>query len=87
LKANLFPLKSDSIRDADITRWKAECQKAGLIVVYESDSKEYLQIIDFGQRLRLRKQKFPLPDQSIYEYGDNSEAYVYFFGSQDDDFG
>ena len=85
LKANLFPLRSDSVRDADITRWKAECQKAGLIVVYESDSKEYLQIIDFGQRLRLRKQKFPLPDQSICEYGDNSEAYVYFFGSQDDD--
>ena len=61
LKANLFPLKSDSIRDADITRWKAECQKAGLIVVYESDSKEYLHILEFNQRLRTKNRKFPAP--------------------------
>lgn len=59
LKSNLFPLKSDSIRDADILRWLAECQKAGLIVVYESDGKKYLQIVDFGQRLRIKRRKFP----------------------------
>lgn len=62
LKANLFPLKSDSIRDADISRWIAECEKAGLIVVYESDDKKYLQIVEFGQRLRTKQSRFPLPD-------------------------
>lgn len=61
LKSNLYPLKSDSIRDADLLRWMAECQKAELIVVYESDGKRYLQIIDFGQRLRSKTRKFPQP--------------------------
>lgn len=62
LKANLFPLKSDSIREADMFRWMTECQKAGLIVIYESDQKKYLQILEFGQRLRTKKSKFPKPD-------------------------
>lgn len=59
LKANLFPLLLDSVREADITRWMAECQKAGLIVIYEHESKRYLQIIDFKQRLDRAKSKFP----------------------------
>lgn len=60
LKANLFPIK-DSVRDSDISRWMAECQKAGMIVVYEVDSKKYLQIVDFGQRKRQMQSKFPPP--------------------------
>lgn len=61
LKANLFPLLLDSIREADLTRWMAECQKSGLIVIYEIENKSYLQINDFGQRLRTKTQKFPFP--------------------------
>src|SRR5688572_12262065 len=65
LKANLFPLKSDSIREADITRWMVECQKSGLIVIYESDDKKYLQVLDFNQRLRSKKSKFPAYDSKL----------------------
>lgn len=61
LKANLFPLLLDSVREADISRWTAECRKAGLIVLYESANKKYLQIIDFKQRLDKAKAKYPLP--------------------------
>jgi hypothetical protein len=61
LKANLFPLLLDSIREADLLRWMAECQKAGLIVLYVSDSKKYLQIKDFRQRLDKAKSKYPQP--------------------------
>lgn len=61
LKANLFPLKLDKVREADMLRWMAECQKAGLIVLYESNNKKYLQIQDFRQRLDKAKAKFPLP--------------------------
>lgn len=61
LKANLFPLLLDSIREADITRWMAECQKAGLIVIYEVKSKVYVQILDFKQRLDRAKSKYPMP--------------------------
>lgn len=62
LRAAMFPRKIDSIRDADISRWMAACQKAGLIVVYENSGKNYLQIIDFNQRLRQKREKFPAPD-------------------------
>ena len=61
LRVNLFPLLIDSIREADLIRWMAECQKAGLIVLYESDNKKYVQILNFGQRLRQKTTKFPLP--------------------------
>lgn len=61
LKASLFPLQLDSIREADLFRWMTECQKAGLIVLYESNSKKYLQIVDFKQRLDKSNPKYPLP--------------------------
>lgn len=61
LKANLFPLKLDKIREADITRWTTECEKAGLIVLYEANQKKYLQILEFRQRLDKSRAKFPLP--------------------------
>lgn len=64
LKANLFPLKLDKIREADITRWIAECVKAGLILFYEVNQKRYVQIIDFRQRLDRAKAKFPLPPEA-----------------------
>jgi len=61
LKASLFPLKLEKIREADIARWTAECEKAGVIVLYVSANKRYLQIQDFRQRLDKAKSKFPLP--------------------------
>lgn len=61
LKSNLFPL-SDDIRDADVTRWMTECHQAGLILVYEVNQKQYLQIENFKQRLRQAVQKYPPPD-------------------------
>lgn len=72
LKADLFPLLLDSIREADLLRWMAECQKAGLIVLYESESKKYLRIIDFGQRLRQKTSKFPMPD-NCQQHADNGQ--------------
>lgn len=61
LKSNLFPLLLDNVREADLTRWMAECQKAGLVVLYENAGKKYLQILDFRQRLDRAKSKYPLP--------------------------
>lgn len=61
LKASLFPLMLDEVREADISRWTAECQKAGLIALYEVAGKRYLQIQDFRQRLDRARNKYPLP--------------------------
>lgn len=71
LKANLFPLLLDSIREADLSRWVTECQTVGLIVLYESKGKKYLQIQDFRQRLDRMCSKFPKPEDNQVLVSDN----------------
>jgi hypothetical protein len=34
LRSRLYPLKIDAVREADISRWIAECETAGLIALY-----------------------------------------------------
>lgn len=65
LRASLFPLRLDSIREADLQRWIAECVTAGLIVLYESADRPYVQVVNFGQRLRSMKHKFPPNDGNL----------------------
>lgn len=62
LKAALFPLRD--IREADLSRWLAECLNAGLIAFYEESGKKYVVIRNFGQRLRTMKRRFPVPDSN-----------------------
>lgn len=59
LKAQLYPLREHSFKS--IEKWRDECVNSGVIILYESDGKEYLEIKDFNQRLRLMKSKFPEP--------------------------
>jgi hypothetical protein len=60
LKSTLYPLKND-IREADISRWLDECQKAGLILLYDVEKRTLLMIKNFKQRLRNPTGKYPLP--------------------------
>lgn len=60
LKAFLFPLKP-SIRETDISRWLAECEKAGLLRFYDASDKRYLELWNFGQRLRNMRDTYPKP--------------------------
>src|SRR5260221_8297957 len=60
LRIALFPLK-DTIRDTDISRWLAECEKAVLVRCYDDADKRFLAIFDFRQRLRVMQRKFPEP--------------------------
>jgi hypothetical protein len=64
IKSYCFPLKADSIRDADISRWIEELLKSGLIAVYTVSNKPYLRINDFGQRLQNFRNKFPEPPKN-----------------------
>ena len=61
LRANLFPLLVDSISEAMVRAWLADCINVGLIETYEVNRKKYLQIVKFGQRLRAKRSKFPPP--------------------------
>lgn len=62
IKSALYPLKD--ILESDILNLIKECEDAGLIICYVVDNKDYIKIINFGQRLRLMKSKFPQPNDS-----------------------
>ncbi len=59
LRAACYPLRIDVVREADITRWLAEVQSAGLIALYAVDGKRYLEMTDFRQQVRAKESKFP----------------------------
>jgi uncharacterized phage protein (TIGR02220 family) len=60
LRSSLYPLRVDRVREADIARWMATCQKAGLIVLYEADGKPFLKMVDTNWKTR-SDPKYPLP--------------------------
>lgn len=61
LRVSCYPLRVDTVREADISRWIAECVKAGVIALYAVDGKAYLEMQDFKQQVRA-KSKYPDPD-------------------------
>lgn len=60
LRSSVFPLKDD-VRTADISRWLAACDEAGLIRLYNVGGKAYLEIQDFRQTIRAQESKYPQP--------------------------
>ena len=66
LRSLLFPLK-DGIRDTDISRSMAACQKAGLLRLYVVKEKPLLEIVNYGQRLQQKRSRFPGPDEAAGE--------------------
>lgn len=65
VRAALYPLRLDKVSAADVDKWKAECAQAGLVSCYHVEGKEYVQIENFGQRLRVKKSKYPAPLSSV----------------------
>lgn len=61
LKVACFPLRIDEVREADIPRWIASCVKAGLIVLYAVEGKQFLEMTDFRQAVRAKQSKYPPP--------------------------
>lgn len=60
LRTRLFPLHLDKVSNQDIQDCLHETEAAGLVRAYCVGGKDYVQIINFGQR-RQSKPKFPLP--------------------------
>src|SRR3990167_1862607 len=61
LRSACYPLRVDEVREADITRWLADVQLAGLIALYAVAGKGYLEMIDFRQQVRAKESRFPAP--------------------------
>lgn len=64
LRSRLYPLQVDKVREADIPRWIAECEKAGLIALYSVSGKQYILFRKLGTP-RAKESKFPAPPASI----------------------
>jgi hypothetical protein len=60
LKSTLFPL-IENLASPEVTDWLIECRMHGLIQIYTVAEEQFLQIVDFKQRLRQAKGKYPLP--------------------------
>lgn len=61
IRAGCYPLKLDQVREADITRWLAEVQSAGLILLYSTSGKQFVQLLDTRWQVRAHGSKFPEP--------------------------
>lgn len=62
LKAALFPLRD--VMANEIDKWITECVNCGIVKRYTVDDKVYLNIPNFGQRLRAMKSQYPDISQS-----------------------
>lgn len=71
LRSRCYPLQTDQVRVADLSRWLAACEKAGLVVLYEVNGKQYLQIEKFGQQQRSAS-KCPAPDSNCKQLRANA---------------
>lgn len=60
IRSRAFPLK-DNIEIAQIDQWLDECKNANLLEIYDVLGKPYLEIVNFKQRLRAKKSKYPAP--------------------------
>lgn len=65
LRSRLYPAKVESVREADISRWIAECEKAGLIALYSVNSKPYILFGNLGEP-RAKDPKYPRPPADVY---------------------
>src|SRR5260221_8753824 len=60
LRVDCYPLKED-ITSSAVEIWLAECQAAELLALYSVAGKAFLEISDFGQRVRDAPSRFPGP--------------------------
>lgn len=63
LIGKIMPRKIGNVSNQDIEKWLTACVTAGLVRVYGVDGKRYLEVLQFDQRTRAKKSKFPAPDE------------------------
>lgn len=67
LRSSLYPLRLDNVSKSDIAKWMLETAEAGLVRLYSTDGRDYLEILKFGQRLRAMKSKYPHSDDKCQQ--------------------
>lgn len=83
LRAALYPLKLDTVRDANMERLLALVEQARLVRVYEVDGKRFLELLDFKQQVRAKESKFPQPPALATQMHSACTAHAPVFGVGD----
>ena len=65
LRAALYPLAVERVREANVQRSLAACEAAGLVRLYSSSGKAFLELADFRQRMRAKTSKYPPPPDNV----------------------
>lgn len=60
MRAQMYGMCLERVREADLQRALQECERAGLIRFYEAGGKPYVMVLRYGQRCR-KAPKYPLP--------------------------
>ena len=74
IRAQLYPLKINEVSNADVAKWLDECSNAGLVSVYEVENRPYLELLNFNQRLRTMRSKFPKKCGNFEQNGNSEKA-------------
>lgn len=90
LRAALYPLKLDTVRDANLERLLAAVEQARLVRVYEVAGKRYVEMLDFRQHARAKESRYPQPppsacsaDAQQMQSTCTASAPVFGFGGED----
>jgi len=62
LRTLVWTFRVDDVTEKQIGGWLKECAKVNLVILYEVDGKQFLELKDFNQRTRAQKSKFPPPE-------------------------
>ena len=85
LASACYPLRARTITDAEISGWLAQCARAGLLVIYTGQGKVCLELVDFRQRRRAGKSRFPDPDDGRpADSGQSNDSPLPVNGQSDD---
>lgn len=73
LRADLYAKKIDKVSRPDVVKWLTECVTAGLVRQYTVEQKAYLEILQFNQRLRAMRSKYPEPPENEENKGAHAD--------------
>lgn len=61
LRTSCYPKQLSKVSESDVTKWMQNVAEAGLVRLYEHDDDMYLEVLEFDQRLRQKRRKYPIP--------------------------
>ena len=64
LRARCYPLRLDSVGEADVVRWLSALVRVGIVSLYQVDGRPYLYMVTWSkhQQIRAQKRRYPSPD-------------------------